>query len=93
MSNLQNLIVNARSGLALDEKISDEAWQAIAEQCGAAEIEQRIASLRADLETVEEWDGDTQDDIHLAIYRFTQLLRAKARVKPIAEPPCAIDCE
>ena len=83
MSNLQNLIVNARSGLALDEKISDDSWQAIAKQCGAAEIaeiEQRIVSLRAELETVEEWDGDTQDDIHLAIYSFTQLLKAaKAR--------------
>lgn len=83
MSNLQNLIVNARSGLALDEKISDDSWHAIAKQCGAAEIEeieQRIVSLRAELETVEEWDGDTQDDIHLAIYSFTQLLKAaKAR--------------
>ncbi|UOB24286.1 hypothetical protein MRY17_00865 [Pseudomonas orientalis] len=79
MSNLQNLIVNARSGLALDEKISNDRWQAIAKQCGAAEIEeieQRIVSLRAELETVEEWDGDTQDDIHLAINTFTQLLKA-----------------
>lgn len=83
MSNLQKLIENAKSGLSVQEKISAEDWQAIAKQCGApeiAEIEQRIARLRAELETVEEWDGDTQDDIHLAISRFTQLLRfAKAR--------------
>lgn len=83
MSNLQKLIENAKSGLSVQEKISDEDWQAIAKQCGAseiAEIEQRIARLRAELKTVEEWDGDTQDDIHLAISRFTQLLRsAKAR--------------
>ncbi|MFQ6350679.1 hypothetical protein ACQRBV_08190 [Pseudomonas sp. R11F] len=83
MSNLQTLIENAKSGLSVQEKISDEDWQAIAKQCGASEIadiEQRIARLRAELETVEEWDGDTQDDIHLAISRFTQLLRsAKAR--------------
>ncbi|KIQ12027.1 hypothetical protein YA0729_10350 [Pseudomonas simiae] len=83
MSNLQKLIENAKSGLSVQEKISDEDWQAIAKQCGAseiAEIEQRIARLRAELETIEEWDGDTQDDIHLAISRFTQLLRsAKAR--------------
>lgn len=83
MSNLQKLIVNARAGLALHEKISDDDWQAIAMQCGAAEIEEielRIVSLRAELETVEEWDGDTLDEIHVAIYRFTQLLRlAKAR--------------
>jgi hypothetical protein len=83
MSNLQKLIENAKSGLSVQEKISDEDWQAIAKQCGASEIEeieQRIARLRAKLETVEEWDGDTQDDIHLAISSFTQLLRsAKAR--------------
>ena len=83
MSNLQKLIENAKSGLSVQEKISGEDWQAIAKQCGASEIEeieQRIARLRAELETVEEWDGDTQDDIHLAISRFTQLLRsAKAR--------------
>ena len=83
MSNLQKLIENAKSGLSVQEKISDEDWQAIAKQCGAseiAEIEQRIARLRAELETIEEWDGDTQDDIHLAISRFTRLLRsAKAR--------------
>ncbi|PBQ21251.1 hypothetical protein CCL08_05000 [Pseudomonas congelans] len=83
MSNLQNLIVNARFGLSAQEKISDEGWQAIAWQCGAPEveeIEQRIARLRAELETVEDWDGDTQDDIHLAISSFTRLLSsAKAR--------------
>ena len=83
MSNLQKLMENAKSGLSVQEKISDEDWHAIAKQCGASEIgeiEQRIARLRAELETVEEWDGDTQDDIHLAISRFTQLLRsAKAR--------------
>lgn len=83
MSNLQKLIVNARSGLSVQEKISDAGWQAIARQCGTAEIEEielRIARLRAELETVEEWDGDTQDDIHLAISSFTRLLKsAKAR--------------
>lgn len=79
MSNLQKLIANARSGLSVQEKISDDSWQAIARQCGAPEIEeieQRIARLRAELETVEEWDGDTQDDIHLAISSFTRLLRS-----------------
>jgi hypothetical protein len=40
-----------------------------------AEIERRIESLRAELETVEAWDGDTRDEIHLAIYQFSQLLR------------------
>jgi hypothetical protein len=83
MSNLQKLIADARSGLSVQEKISDDRWQAIAQQCGAPEIEeieQRIAKLRAELETVEEWDGDTRDDIHLAISSFSRLLRsAKAQ--------------
>ncbi len=83
MSNLQKLIENAKSGLSVQEKISADGWQAIAKQCGASEIheiEQRIARLRAELETIEEWDGDTQDDIHLAISSFTQLLKsAKGR--------------
>jgi len=83
MNNLQKLIAEARSGLSVQEKISDGGWQAIAEQCGDAEIEEierRIAKLRAELETVEEWDGDTQDEIHQAISSFTRLLRsAKAR--------------
>ena len=79
MSNLQKLIENAKSGLSVHEKISADGWRAIAKQCGASEIheiEQRIARLRAELETVEAWDGDTLDDIHLAISSFTQLLRS-----------------
>ena len=83
MSNLQKLIENAKSGLSVQEKISADGWRAIAKQCGASEIheiEQRIARLRAELETIEEWNGDTQDDIHLAISSFTQLLKsAKGR--------------
>jgi hypothetical protein len=34
----------------------------------------RIAALNAELASVEEWDGDTQDDIYLAISRFSRLL-------------------
>ncbi|WP_447800373.1 hypothetical protein [Pseudomonas kilonensis] len=83
MSNLQKLIENARSGLSLQEKISDDGWLAIAKHCGALEIEeikQRIARLQTELETVEEWDGDTQDDIHFAIFGLSRLLRsAEAR--------------
>ncbi len=39
---------------------------------------ERIARLKAELETTEDWDGDTRDDIHAAIYRFSQLLRGTA---------------
>ncbi|WP_434698801.1 hypothetical protein [Pseudomonas sp. D1-1] len=77
MSKLQELIEKARSGLSVQENISDAGWQAIATQCGAAElaeIQERILKLRAELEIVEEWDGETQDDLHLAISTLTRLM-------------------
>ena len=77
MSNLQKLITSARCGLSVQEKISDEKWQEIATLCGPAEIaeiEIRINDLRAELETIEDWDGDTQDDVNSAIYKFKLLL-------------------
>jgi hypothetical protein len=79
MSNLQKLIQEARNGLSVQERIPDKKWREIAALCGPAEIteiEFRIQNLRAELESVEEWDGDTQDDINLAISKFKQLLEA-----------------
>ncbi|ATE76568.1 MULTISPECIES: hypothetical protein [Pseudomonas] len=81
MSRLSTLIAEARSGLSIQERISHEKWAAIASQCGAAEIveiERRIASLRAELETIEAWDGDTMEDINIAINHFSKLLRMAA---------------
>lgn len=78
MSKLSVLINDANTGLPIQQRIPDARWDAIAEQCGKeeiAEIEARIASLKAELATVEEWDGDTQDDIHFAIFRFSRLLK------------------
>lgn len=78
MSRLPTLLAQARSALSIQQQIPHEKWVAIASQCGPAEIaeiERRIESLRAELETVEAWDGDTRDDINLAIYQFSQLLR------------------
>ena len=80
MSNLQKLILEARNGLSIQEQIPDQKWREIATFCGPAEIaeiELRIQDLRAELESVEEWDGDTQDDINLAIYKFKLLLEAE----------------
>ena len=76
MSNLQNILVSAKKGLALGQPIPQSQWSAIAAQCGpdeAAEIHVRIEKLRSELETVEAWDGDTQDDIHAAIHFFSHL--------------------
>lgn len=81
MSRLSTLIAEARSGLSIQEQIPYKKWAAIASQCGAeeiAEIERRIVSLRAELETIEAWDGDTMDDINIAIILFSQLLRMAA---------------
>lgn len=55
-----------------------ERWDAIASECGPderLEIEQRLYALRLELDAVEDWDGDTRDDIHKAIEQFRRLLQ------------------
>jgi hypothetical protein len=77
MSKLSALIDDAKVGLSIQEGIPEARWNAIAAHCGApevAEIKARIAALKAELATIQEWDGDTQDDIHLSISRFSCLL-------------------
>ena len=71
------LIDDARAGLSIQQGIPGVRWDAIASHCGPSEIEEikaRIIALKEELATVEEWDGDTQDDIHFAIARFSRLL-------------------
>lgn len=78
MSNLSALIAEAREGLSLQERIPDAKWMAVAKQCGheeVADIQKRIASLKTELVSVEDWDGDTQDEINVAIFQFSNLLR------------------
>jgi hypothetical protein len=51
---------------------------AIAKQCGSDEIAEtraRIEALKTESASVEKWDGDTQDEINIAIFRFSQLLK------------------
>jgi hypothetical protein len=77
MSKLSALIDDAKVGHSIQERIPEARWNAIAAHCGApevAEIKARIAALKAELATIQEWDGDTQDDIHLSISRFSCLL-------------------
>ncbi|WP_454562761.1 hypothetical protein [Pseudomonas sp. AIG] len=77
MSKLSAMIAQASAGLSVQQRVSEEQWTAIARQCGdeeVAEIRDRIGALRAELATVEDWDGDTQDEIHLAIAHFTRML-------------------
>lgn len=78
MSKLAALIAEASNGLSPQERIPESKWADIAKQCGVdeiAEIKARIEALKTELESVEEWDGDTQDEIHMAIARFSMLLR------------------
>ena len=78
MARLQQILMAAKEGLQPWEPIPEAKWPAIASQCGAAEvveIQARITSLKTELADVEEWDGDTQDDIHKAITLFEGLLR------------------
>ncbi|MHC8301598.1 hypothetical protein [Pseudomonas sp. ZS1P83] len=51
---------------------------AVAKQCGdeeIADIQELIKSLKAELASVEDWDGDTQDEINVAISLLSNLLR------------------
>ena len=77
MSKLTALIHQAKAGLSVQQNIPQERWEAIAQQCAEeeiAEIRARIASLKAAREAVEDWDGDTRDDLYFAIANFTRLL-------------------
>jgi len=76
MSRLQNLLLQAKEGLQPWERIPGTKLPAIAAQCGVAELAEiraRIGALQQELATVEDWDGDTQDDIHLTINFFSKL--------------------
>jgi hypothetical protein len=77
LSNLQRILLAATEGLALGQQIPSSRWPVIAEQCGTeevTEIRSRITQLQQELAQVEEWDGDTQDDINGAIYAFEQVI-------------------
>ncbi|WP_371856514.1 MULTISPECIES: hypothetical protein [unclassified Pseudomonas] len=70
--------MQAREGLCIQQKIPQEKWEAIAAQCGSAEraeIKGRIAALKAELGTIEEWDCETMEDINITISQFSQLLK------------------
>jgi len=78
MSKLSALIAEVKAGLSAQERIPDARWAAIAKQCGGdeiADIRSRIEALKTELASVEEWDGDTQDEINGAIFRFSLLLK------------------
>lgn len=70
MSQLTALIAEARAGLSIQESVPQARWEAIAKRCQSeevADLKGRIESLKLELASVEEWDGDTQDEINVAI--------------------------
>lgn len=94
MSKLSTLIDNARAGLSIQQSIPGARWDAIAKHCGTQEIEEikaRIIALKEKLATVEEWDGDTQDDIHVAISRFSHLLELAGKASAAQEDGVSAD--
>lgn len=81
MSKLQSLLLEAKGDLPPGQGIPEDKWFWIASRCGLEELatlRQRIADLEAELETVEDWDGDTRDDIHNALLMFRQIAAAVA---------------
>jgi hypothetical protein len=75
-SRLGALLTEAKRGLAPWEAVPPASLPAVAAACGPAEraeVETRLAALRAELETVPEWDGDTRDDVWRAIELFEAL--------------------
>ncbi|VXD08633.1 conserved hypothetical protein [Enterobacterales bacterium 8AC] len=77
MNKLPHLITKARKGLSPWESLPDSAIVKIARKCGRDEVAYahiRIKELRAERIMVEDWDGDTQDDIWRAITFFEKIL-------------------
>ena len=77
MSRLQEILVEAKKGMDPWESIPESKYIDIAAQCREQEIielRERILNLEKELEEVEIWDGDTQDDIHKAKVFFNKLI-------------------
>lgn len=76
MSKLQDILLEAKRGLAPWQKIPESQWPQIASRCREAElaeIDDRLSRLEHELATVEDWDGDTRDDIYSTISMFRAL--------------------
>lgn len=79
---LQRLLLEAKGDLPPWQGIPEAKWSWIASRCGPEELaalRERIAELEAELATVEDWDGDTRDDIHKALHMFRQIAAAVAK--------------
>ncbi len=78
MSKLNSILIKAKEGLSPWEPIPEQNWLKIARQLNLEdlpEIQQRIDDLKSELETIPDWDGDTQVELNKAIYFFDELIR------------------
>ncbi|MEQ9940553.1 hypothetical protein ABRP58_00585 [Pectobacterium aroidearum] len=81
MSKLQKLIAAEHTTFSPYSSLPATAISRIASKCQRDEVVEahiRIKELNAELATVPDWDGDTQDDIWRAIELFRAIL-AKVR--------------
>lgn len=81
MSKLQRLIAAERTTFSPYSSLSPESISRIALKCRKDEVADAhilIKQLKAELATVPDWDGDTQDDIWRAIEQYRAIL---AKVK------------
>lgn len=81
MRKLQKLIAAEYINSSPQSKLSSTAIPRIASKCRKDEIAEAhilIKQLKAELATIPDWDGDTQDDIWRAIELFKAIL---ARVR------------
>ncbi|MGD8938062.1 MAG: hypothetical protein PVJ72_01710 [Gammaproteobacteria bacterium] len=77
MGKLNNLLKNAYEGKDIQERVYGRFPFEIAEQCGADEVREiilKLDELYLEKEQIEEWDGDSQDDIWSSQKDFSALL-------------------
>ena len=78
MGRLKDLISAAQSGKDIQQRLYGKFPLEIAEICGPEEVKDillRLQELSEEKENIEEWDGDSQDDIWRAQKNFSELLQ------------------
>lgn len=78
MGKLTELINEAQKHKNIQQKLYGRFPFEISEQCGSEEVKdilQKLQDLAVEKENIEEWDGDSQDDIWYAQKSFSELLQ------------------
>jgi hypothetical protein len=78
MGKLTELIIEAKKDKCLQQRNYGRFPFEISEQCGLEEVKdilQKLQELAEERKNIEEWDGDSQDDIGRAQMNFSELLQ------------------